>query len=98
MNVPGEVSSVKNHVREGRMTAVGEILLAGEPAIRLGVFLGVFTVMALWESVAPRQERSRGRRLRWPGNLGIVVVDTVVLRVLFPTAAVGMALLAEQRG
>jgi sterol desaturase/sphingolipid hydroxylase (fatty acid hydroxylase superfamily) len=58
----------------------------------------VFTTLALWEAVAPRRMRSHGRRLRWPNNLGIVVVDTVVLRILFPTAAVGMALLAEQRG
>lgn len=77
---------------------MGDALLAGEPAIRLGAFLGVFTVMAFWEALAPRRRRSHGRRLRWPNNLGIVVVDTVVLRVLFPTAAVGMALLAEQRG
>lgn len=77
---------------------MGDTLLASEPAIRLGAFLGVFTVMALWETVAPRRARAHGRRLRWPNNLGIVVVDTVVLRILFPTAAVGMALLAEQRG
>jgi sterol desaturase/sphingolipid hydroxylase (fatty acid hydroxylase superfamily) len=77
---------------------MGEALLASEPAIRLSVFLGVFTTLALWEAVAPRRMRSHGRRLRWPNNLGIVVVDTVVLRILFPTAAVGMALLAEQRG
>src|SRR4051812_22809408 len=77
---------------------MGEALLASEPAIRLSVFLCVFTVLALWEAVAPRRMRCHGRRLRWPNNLGIVVVDTVVLRTLFPTAAIGMALLAEQRG
>lgn len=77
---------------------MGEALLASEPAIRLGVFLGVFTAMALWEAAAPRRIRSHARRLRWPNNLGIVVVGTVVLRILFPTAAVGMAILAEQRG
>jgi len=75
-----------------------EALLASEPAIRLGVFLGLFAALALWEAVAPRRRRSHGRGLRWPNNLGIVVVDTVALRILFPTAAVGMALLAEQRG
>lgn len=74
-----------------------EALLASEPAIRLSVFLGVFAALALWEAVAPRRRRSHGRRLRWPNNLGIVVVDTVVLRLLFPTAAVGMALLAKQQ-
>ena len=77
---------------------MGDALLASEPAIRLGAFLVVFTIMALWETVAPRRARAHGRRLRWPNNLGIVAVDTVVLRILFPTAAVGMALLAEQRG
>jgi sterol desaturase/sphingolipid hydroxylase (fatty acid hydroxylase superfamily) len=77
---------------------MGEAFLASEPAIRLGVFLAVFAVMALCEGLAPRRPRAHGRRLRWPNNLGIVVVDTVVLRVLFPTAAVGMAMLAEQRG
>jgi sterol desaturase/sphingolipid hydroxylase (fatty acid hydroxylase superfamily) len=77
---------------------IGDALLASEPAIRLGAFLGAFTIMALWENFAPRRHRSFGRRLRWPNNLGIVVVDTVVQRILFPTAAVGMALVAEQRG
>jgi sterol desaturase/sphingolipid hydroxylase (fatty acid hydroxylase superfamily) len=77
---------------------MGDALLASEPAIRLGAFLGAFTIMALWETFVPRRHRSFGRRLRWPNNLGIVVVDTVVLRILFPTAAVGMALVAEQRG
>ena len=77
---------------------MGDALLASEPAIRLGAFLVVFTIMALWETVAPRRARAHGRRLRWPNNLGIVAVDTVVLRILFPIAAVGMALLAEQRG
>src|SRR3954469_545027 len=75
-----------------------DAFLATEPAIRLGAFLGVFTVMALWETFAPRRPRAYGRRLRWSNNLGIVAVDTVVLRILFPTAAVGMAILAEQRG
>ncbi|MGQ9366134.1 sterol desaturase family protein [Azospirillum sp. ST 5-10] len=78
---------------------MGDTLLANGPAaIRLGAFLGVFAVVALWEAVAPRRVPTYGRRRRWPGNLGIVVIDTVVVRILFPTAAVGMALLAEQRG
>jgi sterol desaturase/sphingolipid hydroxylase (fatty acid hydroxylase superfamily) len=77
---------------------MGDTLLAGEPVIRLGAFLGVFAAMALWEALAPRRTRGHGRGLRWPNNLGIVAVDTVVLRILFPTAAVGMALLAERQG
>jgi sterol desaturase/sphingolipid hydroxylase (fatty acid hydroxylase superfamily) len=72
--------------------------LAHEPLIRLGAFAGVFTAMALWEALAPRRPRAVGRGLRWPSNLGVVVLDTLVVRALFPTSAVGLALLAEARG
>ena len=54
--------------------------------------------MALWEILAPRRRQAVGRRRRWPGNIGVVVVDTLILRLLFPTAAVGVALLGEARG
>ncbi len=46
----------------------------------------------------PRRARHYSRRLRWTGNLGIVFIDTLLLRVLFPVAAVGMAGLAAERG
>jgi sterol desaturase/sphingolipid hydroxylase (fatty acid hydroxylase superfamily) len=72
--------------------------LPAEPLIRLGAFLGVFALMVLWEVLAPRRRQTIGRGTRWPNNLAIVVVDTIVVRVLFPTAAVGMALLADTRG
>src|SRR5215471_20071139 len=69
-----------------------------ELAIRLAAFAGVFAAMALWELVAPRRPWSVGRAARWPSNLGIVVVDAVAVRLLIPTAAAGVALLAEARG
>ena len=73
-------------------------LLAFEPLIRLAAFGGVFAVMAGWEVFAPRRKQSIGRTWRWPNNLGVVIVDTLVVRILFPTAAVGLALIAEARG
>src|SRR3546814_7732529 len=54
--------------------------------------------MALWEFVAPRRHQAVGRRKRWPGNIGIVAIDTLAVRVLFPTAAVGVALAGEAHG
>jgi sterol desaturase/sphingolipid hydroxylase (fatty acid hydroxylase superfamily) len=77
---------------------VSEIVLANEPIIRLAAFAGIFAVMALWELLAPRRTQAIGRGRRWPSNLGIVVVDTLLVRLVFPTAAVGMALIAEERG
>jgi sterol desaturase/sphingolipid hydroxylase (fatty acid hydroxylase superfamily) len=74
-----------------------EVLLANEPWSRLAVFLGVFMVMVLWEVAAPRRAADPARALRWPGNLGILLIDTVVLRLVFPGAAVGFALFIESR-
>lgn len=88
---------------EGRAGAVlrkdsMDALLANEPAIRLAAFAGVLATMAALEALLPRRHRSFGRLRRWPNNLGVVVVNTVVLRLVFPTAAVGVALAAEVRG
>jgi sterol desaturase/sphingolipid hydroxylase (fatty acid hydroxylase superfamily) len=73
-------------------------LLAYEPYIRLGVFAGVFAAMAIWEFVGPRRIQSIGRGWRWPNNLGVVAADTLLVRLVFPTTAVGLSLLAETRG
>jgi sterol desaturase/sphingolipid hydroxylase (fatty acid hydroxylase superfamily) len=69
-----------------------------ELVIRLAAFAGVFAVMALWELAAPRRPWSVGRAARWPNNLGILAVDAVAVRLLIPTAAVGVALLAGEHG
>ena len=74
-----------------------ETILASEPAIRLGCFLGIFAVIAVWETLLPRRHRDVPRRARWPGNLGVVVLNTVLLRILIPTASVGLALLADEQ-
>jgi sterol desaturase/sphingolipid hydroxylase (fatty acid hydroxylase superfamily) len=72
--------------------------IAAEPVIRLGCFLGILLVMALWEALAPRRPQAIGRLRRWPNNLGLVVLDTLIVRFLFPLAGVGMAFLAESKG
>lgn len=72
-----------------------DTILAHEPVIRLSVFLGVFLVMAGLEAVFPRRVRAESRWLRWPNNLAVTALDTLLVRILFPTAAVGIALLGE---
>jgi len=82
----------------GTEPEIARSLLAFEPEIRLAAFAGVFALMALWEIVAPRRPLAAGRRRRWPGNLAIAALDTAVVRLVLPTAAVGTALLGEARG
>lgn len=74
------------------------MLLDYEPLIRVACFLGILAVMAAWEVAAPRRRREIPRLLRWTNNLGVVVVDTILLRLAFPLVAVGLAVLAEERG
>jgi sterol desaturase/sphingolipid hydroxylase (fatty acid hydroxylase superfamily) len=73
-------------------------LLASEPQLRIIVFLGVLVAMALWELVAPQRRREIPRVIRWTNNLGLVVIDTIVLRLSFPILAVGLAVIAKDRG
>jgi sterol desaturase/sphingolipid hydroxylase (fatty acid hydroxylase superfamily) len=73
-------------------------VLAHEPAIRLAAFAAVLAAMVLWEFLAPRRSRPLPRRRRWPANLGVVVLNTVIVRLLFPAAAVGLALSAQSGG
>lgn len=59
----------------------------------------VFGVVALWELAAPRRQPLFSRRSRWPHNLGLLVVDALVLRVLLASgAAIGVALAAQEHG
>jgi sterol desaturase/sphingolipid hydroxylase (fatty acid hydroxylase superfamily) len=73
-------------------------MLQHETYIRLAASAGVLAAMALWELAAPRRQQAANRRLRWPGNLGIVFVDTFLVRIVFPITAVGLAVFAEARG
>lgn len=73
-------------------------LLAHEPALRLGVALGLFALMAGWELLAPRRALRLGRWPRWAFNLGMILLNTILLRVFLPTAAVGFAAIGAERG
>lgn len=67
-----------------------------EGLIRLSVFFGIFAAMALFEIVAPRRHLIHGRGGRWFTNFSIIVLDSLIIRVLFPAAAVGIAVWASE--
>jgi sterol desaturase/sphingolipid hydroxylase (fatty acid hydroxylase superfamily) len=73
-------------------------LLGNEAGLRLAFFLGIFAVMALWEIAAPRRPLSVPKAGRWLNNLVLVAFNNLLLRLLFPAAAVGLAALAQARG
>jgi sterol desaturase/sphingolipid hydroxylase (fatty acid hydroxylase superfamily) len=69
-----------------------------ELLIRLGFFFGILVVMFLWELIAPRRPLTTSKIIRWFSNLGLVLIDSIVVRLFFPTALAGIALLVQQRG
>ena len=69
-----------------------------EIAARVILAVAVFAVIAAWEVFAPRRRLAAGRLLRWPSNLGIVVVDALAIRLVVPAAAVGASLYAAGHG
>ena len=75
-----------------------DFLLTNEPQVRIGVFLCVLTVMALWEVAAPRRRVDIPRLLRWSNNLGLVILDAFAVRLVFPVVAVGLALIVSGNG
>ena len=69
-----------------------------EITIRLIFFFGIFLLLSLGELWNPRRARVTARRGRWFNNLTIMVMDTLLVRFLFPLVPVTMALLARERG
>src|SRR4029450_12380868 len=72
-----------------------DAIFAYEPFIRLGAFGSVLAAMAIWELLGPRRKQAIGRLTRSPNNLGVVAGDTLLVRLVIPTTAVGLALVAQ---
>lgn len=75
-----------------------EFVTAHEVTIRMAFFVGIFLAVALVELIVPRRALTTSKTSRWVGNIGIVVINTVVLRLLFPAGAVGISLWIGHQG
>jgi len=75
-----------------------EFITQYEAGLRLGVFVGILGLMAGAEALFPRKARTQGRGHRWVSNLLLVIIDSVVVRIVFPIVAVGTAIYANTQG
>lgn len=73
-----------------------EFIFEYEGIIRIGSFLGLFALLTIWEIASPRRKLLELRTFRWINNIGLIVLSSVLVRFIFPTAAVGIGLIAEQ--
>jgi sterol desaturase/sphingolipid hydroxylase (fatty acid hydroxylase superfamily) len=72
--------------------------ISPETLVRLGFFAAIFFVVAQSENIAPRRILLKSKFKRWISNLGMQIIDVVVLLLIFPVFPVGLAVLCEQRG
>lgn len=75
-----------------------EFIIQNESTIRISVFSGMLLIMGLWELLAPRRAPKISKLLRWFNNLTLVFLNTLILRLILPMAATGMALFAADHG
>ena len=78
------------------MTNFVDLIYLYEASIRLGLFLGGFSLFALWEWKSPKRVLTQVKSKRWINNLALVVTSTIFVRVLLPAAAVGVAYMTER--
>lgn len=71
-------------------------ILNHEGPIRLYCFLGAFALLALWEGLSSRRAQKTPRLRRWPSNLGLTFLNTLVLRLVFPGGALAAAAWAQE--
>jgi len=68
-------------------------LIQYQTPLRVGFFLGLFALIAVWEWLKPRRQQSARRVSRWANNLGLVVVASLLVRLVVP---MGLAVIAFQ--
>lgn len=68
-----------------------------EALIRLSFFFGTLVVMSVLEALSPRRKLTTSKSVRWFGNLGIVLISTVTLRLIFPLLAIDLSLIAQEK-
>jgi len=72
-------------------STIDNLVLQQEAGWRLAFFGGVFIVMLIWELLAPKRRLTVSKLQRWLHNIGLLLLNSLLLRLLFPAAAVGMA-------
>jgi sterol desaturase/sphingolipid hydroxylase (fatty acid hydroxylase superfamily) len=75
-----------------------DFILEHELTIRLTAFVTIFALVASWEVARPCRQQQFTRGQRWIANLGITLLNSLLLRLLFPAAAVGFAAFTSAKG
>jgi sterol desaturase/sphingolipid hydroxylase (fatty acid hydroxylase superfamily) len=69
-----------------------------ESVVRLSFFAGILALMVVIELLCPRRQLAVGKPLRWLSNLGLVALNSLIIRIVLPIGIAGVALLTQERG
>lgn len=77
---------------------IAAISQTNEATLRFIFFAAILIAIGIWEIISPRRQLTVAKGLRWGNNLGIIFLDTLLLRMLFSTTAIGVAEAARISG
>ena len=72
--------------------------MSREVVVRLASFIAVSLAMAAWETAVPRRQRIVSRGIRWPANLGILLFNSALVRLLFAALPLAIAAKTQEQG
>jgi sterol desaturase/sphingolipid hydroxylase (fatty acid hydroxylase superfamily) len=72
-------------------------VLDKEIFMRLAFFVGIFSFMTSWEIISPRRILAKSKSTRWLNNLLITLLNSFIVRWVFPVTAVGLAIISTER-
>jgi len=66
--------------------------------LRTYAFLSIIIIVMIWEFVLPKRKLNQSKAKRWLNNVALVALDTVLVKILLPAGAFGVAIWAESKG
>ena len=65
--------------------------------IRFIAFLSIISLVIVWEYMQPKRHLSQNKSKRWFNNIALVALDGLIVRLLLPLGAAGVALWTEEQ-
>ncbi len=66
-------------------------------ALRTGLFVGILLLLLLAERIWPKRHQTLPAWPRMGTNLGLIIVDTLIVRLLLPLTVIGFSLWTERQ-
>lgn len=73
------------------------VIVDNEIVIRLGCFMSLFIILAIAEIKFPRRALTVSKLQRWGNNLSLSFLNSVLVKLVFPVAGTGLAVVAADR-